>query len=31
MKKPEKVDGSGMNKLGAFDHRELCIAENVEC
>jgi len=31
MKKPERVDGFGMNKLVATDHRELCIAENVEC
>lgn len=30
MKKPERVDGFGMNKLVAFDHPELCIVENVE-
>ena len=30
MKKPERGDGFGMNKWGAFDHQELCIVENVE-
>lgn len=31
MRKPARVVGFGMNKLGVFDHRVPCIVANAVC